>query len=189
MHGIVVYPGLRSLHRRGNPAPKTPKSFCKTGKITRREWLRFLSRIQQGERCFCSSIVHHHWLWTGTWVGTKRAYGHFFWRGHHYGTHRFAYIALRGAIPEGREIDHVCKNSLCANPMCLEPVDHVTNVQRSTRGKAAKTHCIHGHIFDEKNTYHGTDKGYDVRACRACHAAREVNRKKRQREQRVCQGQ
>lgn len=79
-------------------------------------------------------------------------------------THRLVYEALVGSIPDGHEIDHLCRNRLCCNPSHLEAVTHDVNMLRSVR-----THCKHGHPFDEANTYVGPS---GRRWCRACGAAR-----------------
>jgi len=44
--------------------------------------------------------------------------------------HKFAYQAIIGPIPPGRELDHLCDNKLCVNPSHLEPVTHQENVIR-----------------------------------------------------------
>jgi hypothetical protein len=49
--------------------------------------------------------------------------------------HRIAYEAFRGPIAAGLEIDHLCRNPRCCNPVHLEPVTHRENVRR---GKAAQ---------------------------------------------------
>lgn len=49
------------------------------------------------------------------------------------GGHYFAYTVLVGEVPEGMELDHVCKNPACYNPAHLEPVTHVENIRRSAR--------------------------------------------------------
>ena len=45
--------------------------------------------------------------------------------------HRLAFEALIGAVPQGLEPDHLCRNSPCVNPAHLEPVTHAVNIQRS----------------------------------------------------------
>lgn len=45
-------------------------------------------------------------------------------------THRAMYEALVGPIPEGLEIDHLCRNTRCCNPNHLEPVTHSENMRR-----------------------------------------------------------
>ena len=38
-----------------------------------------------------------------------------------------------GPIPDGREIDHLCRNHRCVNPDHLEPVTHLENMRRRPR--------------------------------------------------------
>ena len=45
--------------------------------------------------------------------------------------HRFAYEQAKGAIPDGLEIDHLCRNRRCVNPDHLEAVTHQENQRRS----------------------------------------------------------
>jgi HNH endonuclease len=44
--------------------------------------------------------------------------------------HRFVYEAVKGPIPPGRELDHLCRVRCCANPDHLEPVSHAVNTRR-----------------------------------------------------------
>lgn len=65
------------------------------------------------------------WLWikaktyANFWDGTKQV-----------PAHRFAYEYLFGPIPDGLEIDHLCRNPPCVNPGHLEPVTRKENVGR-----------------------------------------------------------
>ena len=111
------------------------------------------------------------WVWT---AGTNRAgYGKF-GVGREAGkqlivqAHRFAYELLAGSIPEGLELDHLCRNRPCVNPDHMEPVTHAENM---ARGYAAKTHCVRGHEFTPENTcfWNGTRK----RRCRTCNRERQ----------------
>ena len=45
--------------------------------------------------------------------------------------HRWAYSFLRGEIPEGLELDHLCRNRGCVNPWHLEPVTRSENARRT----------------------------------------------------------
>lgn len=78
--------------------------------------------------------------------------------------HRVAYELTVGLIPDGMELDHLCRVRACCNPAHLEPVTRTEN-QRRGRG----THCHAGHPFDEANTYHAKS---GQRMCRACHRER-----------------
>jgi hypothetical protein len=49
--------------------------------------------------------------------------------------HRVFYEALVGPIPDGLDIDHLCRNKACVNPDHLEPVTTAVNVQRGVRVK------------------------------------------------------
>lgn len=72
------------------------------------------------------------WNWTGA-IGPT---GYGFWSFRIDGkpttrpAHRFAWIACAGSIPDGLEIDHLCRNRRCVNPLHLEPVNHATNCDR-----------------------------------------------------------
>lgn len=82
------------------------------------------------------------------------------------GAHRLAYLAAKGPIPEGLEIDHLCHHRWCVQPEHLEAVTHAENMRRrkpSVRSMA--THCAHGHPLDEANAYL-SPRGR--RKCRQC---------------------
>jgi len=98
--------------------------------------------------------------------------------------HRWAYEDTHGPIPDELPLDHVCHSNdkacpggdtcphrRCVNPAHLEPVPIRVNLLRGRTfqaANAAKTHCLHGHPFDEANTYR-TPRG--ERQCRACSRA------------------
>lgn len=89
--------------------------------------------------------------------------------------HRSAYAAMVGAIPDGLQIDHLCRVRACVNPAHLEPVTCRTNIlrgiapARTRESRAARTHCLRGHEYTSANTITQTNrKGYRLRSCRTC---------------------
>lgn len=114
------------------------------------------------------------WEWTSArTVGKYQNYGVFHVggrRGKTLRAHVLAYKVLVGPIPKGKELDHLCRSHPCVNPSHLEPVTHKENVYRGTSLPALlhtqrdKTHCPHGHPYDEANTHFYKGE----RMCRTC---------------------
>lgn len=76
--------------------------------------------------------------------------------------HRVAYEDAIGPIPVGQELHHVCLNPACCNPMHLTPVTPSEHSRLHARAA-----CVHGHPFDEANTYWRRDRP-GRRECRTC---------------------
>lgn len=109
---------------------------------------------------------------TGCWIWTaqKNKFGYSLFRGFKsisQSGHIFSYKFFKGGIPEGLELDHLCKNRSCVNPNHLEPVTHFINLERANHWSIKnknKTHCIRGHEFNQENTYLLNG----LRRCRVC---------------------
>lgn len=92
--------------------------------------------------------------------------------------HRYSFELFYYAIPEGMEIDHMCKTRHCVNPQHLDLVTRLENIRRSNRHKVSKMHCINGHRFTPENTYFA--KGRLHRACRTCQRASARRQREKQ---------
>lgn len=117
------------------------------------------------------------WLWTAAEDG--HGYGNFF-RGPtradgYVKAYTMAYELEVGPVPEGKQLDHLCRVTLCVRPSHLEPVTQRTNVLRGVSiavKNAAATECIRGHAFDEVNTIVRPDGRRNCRACQAVYDER-----------------
>ena len=69
------------------------------------------------------------WQWTG--ARALNGYGHLGMGSRTVYAHRLAYDTLIGPIPDGLELDHLCRNRGCVNPSHIEPVTRAINLQRS----------------------------------------------------------
>jgi hypothetical protein len=121
---------------------------------------RFWSHVQKTSDC---------WNWTAS-VCTS-GYGQFTYKGRNRLAHRLAYELIRGDIPNGLTIDHLCRNRRCVNPSHLEAVPIGINVKRGTNFIAVnsrKTHCVNGHSFTKSNTYRYHYASGWRRSCRTC---------------------
>lgn len=127
--------------------------------------VRIMRRVDKTESC---------WLWTGSVSGGYgRVYGGDGRRSPVI-VHRALYEATVGPIPEGLQLDHLCRNQLCVNPAHLEPVTARENQRRAAEANGDcqyASHCYRGHAFTEDNTRVSVDKhGYEHRVCRTCRA-------------------
>src|SRR5262245_29436779 len=94
------------------------------------------------------------WLWLLSRTG---GYGAFWHQGTMQRAHIYAWTLEHGPVPEGFELDHLCRVKHCVRAEHLEVVTHRENVRRGqsiTTINAAKVACPWGHPYDEKNTRH-----------------------------------
>ena len=126
------------------------------------------------------------WIWT---EGLASGYGRYGARTSM--AHRLAYELVKGPIPDGLHIDHLCRVPSCVNPDHLEAVTRSVNSKRGLSPgiirkaakkasllRAQKTHCAHGHEFSAGNTRITKD---GRRSCRLCSLERGRKYKQRTR--------
>lgn len=100
---------------RGEDVPKR-----KPGNPAGDAWTRFEAKFTRSEGC---------WIWNGSRY--TNGYGSFYFNGGPKPAHRVAYTLLRGPIPDGMTIDHLCRTPLCVNPSHMEIVTRAENARRA----------------------------------------------------------
>jgi hypothetical protein len=75
------------------------------------------------------------WLWSGAMSSGKYGgYGLINVGGNKIrNAHRVVYELHKGAVPEGLDLDHLCRSRWCVNPEHLEPVTRKENLNRGAR--------------------------------------------------------
>lgn len=144
------YCGKHYQRLRAGSDPRTPSSKDLTADE------RFWRKVDKTGPC---------WIWTAgrDWDG----YGIFSDAGRSRRAHRWSYAALVGPIPDGLQLDHLCRNRACVNPGHLEPVESRQNTMRSPVApaalNAAKDVCRCGQPYDAVSRS-------GARRCRECEA-------------------
>ncbi|WP_414713994.1 HNH endonuclease signature motif containing protein [Scandinavium sp.] len=85
--------------------------------------------------------------------------------------YRVSYELFVGPVPEGLELDHLCRNKLCVNPKHLEAVTSKENTMRGnnqTVAQSRQTHCLRGHELTRDNLYTIELNKYGKRRCIKC---------------------
>ncbi len=125
---------------------------------------RFWAKVERGDDGEC-------WLWRPT--AASGNYGKMWVAHRHHQAHRLAWRLLRGEIPDGLHIDHLCRNPRCVNPAHLEPVTSGENARRGQVGICwlDKTHCPKGHPYSGENLLVTNYGGQRERGCKACRRA------------------
>lgn len=129
-----------------------------------RRWHRFAARISVCSDSGC-------WNWD---KATKNGYGESMVDGQRALAHRAVWIFLRGEIPAGLDLDHLCRNRACVNPDHLEPVTRRVNLRRGFEARG----CINGHHYRPEDFSEVRRKnGVIERRCKVCHRERNKRAK------------
>lgn len=97
--------------------------------------------------------------------------------------HILAWELLVGPIPDGLDLDHLCRVRRCVNVGHLEAVTSAENILRGMGAaaiNARKTECIHHHPLTGANLYVAPNGWRFCRQCRR-RSSREYQRRRRHR--------
>ena len=113
------------------------------------------------------------------WVGAENSngYGVITVNGTNRYVHRLSYEFAKGSIPNGLQLDHLCRVRCCLNPNHLEPVSCRENLLRGDTlpaREAAQTHCLNGHPLSGDNLYREPN---GRRYCKICRRLRDKKRR------------
>lgn len=120
------------------------------------------------------------WIWRGS-VGTNgypRIKAPAGMRPTVLAAHRVGYEILVGPIPDGLELDHLCKTPLCVNPAHLEPVTRSENARRLRTNTVIETGLCHRGHDTRVHGYSPPGKP-TTRMCRQCKRDRRAAARQR----------
>lgn len=129
---------------------------------------RFWAKVEKTDGC---------WIWT---AAKTHGHGVFGVNGRNRYAHILAYELLVGPVPDGLDLDHLCRNRACVRPDHLEPVTRRVNLLRGetiAARHAAKTHCPQGHPYEPPHVRIVQGPNGPQRQCRTCDRDRQRARR------------
>ena len=115
--------------------PVHAHGLCTTheGQMARRGWLAPAAPKLRGStlnRLLEERVIDDNGCWLWFRALNDDGYGRVYHEGRRWRCHRLAWIYLRGPIPDGMEMDHLCRVRNCFNPDHLEVVTRAENNRR-----------------------------------------------------------
>lgn len=140
---------MRRRHKAGTPckveqcdSPSTSLGLCTTHytRWKRHHDVDYVTTPEPANVRFAAKVTVmangcHEWIGAGRDSGV---YGRFDVDGRLVQAHRWAYEHAVGPIPQGLELDHLCRNTKCVNPAHLEPVTRAENLRREWNARRAQ---------------------------------------------------
>ena len=112
------------------------------------------------------------WLWAAS--VNRHGYGCIKEKGSVLRAHRVSWLLHVGPVPEGLELDHLCRVRCCVNPSHLRAVTSRENTlagEGLTARQARQTHCKRGHSLEGPNL---RIEAGGRRRCMACEKLRNA---------------
>lgn len=131
--------------RHGDPLGRSPEQLL--------ESQRFWAKVDKNGPGGC-------WLWVGARSST--GYGNVYDRGRWQAPHRIVAEAAWGPIPDGMQVDHLCRIRACVNPNHLDVVTRRENTSRGANSdlNPGKTSRYVGvSWFKAKRRWHASASG------------------------------
>lgn len=108
----------------GQPAPLAPHAIRARG-IERGDPLDFLHGHNRRKKVHYS-VNENTGCWEWLLGRTGKGYGSL----NNVLAHIIYWVKYKGPVPEGLQLDHLCRNKICVNPEHLEPVTAQENIRR-----------------------------------------------------------
>lgn len=159
----------------GQPTKLAPQTINKIGQV-KGQPLRFAQG--HGKRKYNDGYTVDRetgcWNWNG--AISNKGYGMRSEKSKWTYAHRSIYEQHKGSIPDGLELDHLCRNRQCVNPSHLDPVDRSTNVRRG-----AGTKLTASQVFDIRRRRSAGEPCKSIASAfnvSACHVSRICRKEK-----------
>ncbi|MFF5973643.1 HNH endonuclease signature motif containing protein [Streptomyces sp. NPDC012769] len=133
-------------------------------------------KVADVEAHFLEKLIvgHEGGHWSLASAQNNHGYHKFYYAGGQTYAHVVSYELFVGPVPDGLEVDHLCRATWCCNPAHLEAVTHSVNIRRAYPVCGAGLHDM----TDPVNYYQRPHGGRMCRPCsiRRCQERRDGKR-------------